>query len=241
MMLAGHDLTIGYSDRVVGRGLDVALATGEVLALLGPNGGGKTTLLKTLLGLLPPQAGDVRLGGRPLAAYSIRERARLLAYVPQSHVATFAFTVETVVLMGRTAHGNLFSRPAAPTATSRSARSSGSASAICASGPTPMISGGERQLVLLARALAQEPQFIVLDEPTASLDFGNQGKVMREIRALAAAGHGVLFTTHDPNHALRAADRAYLLRDGERIAEGATGSDARPRRSSKRSTARRSN
>jgi iron complex transport system ATP-binding protein len=86
-----------------------------------------------------------------------------------------------------------------------------------------MISGGERQLVLLARALAQEPQFVVLDEPTASLDFGNQGKVMREIRALAAAGHGVLFTTHDPNHALRAADRAYLLRAGERIAEGAVG------------------
>ena len=83
-----------------------------------------------------------------------------------------------------------------------------------------MISGGERQLVLLARALAQEPQFIVLDEPTASLDFGNQGKVMREIRALAKSGHGVLFTTHDPNHALRAADRAYLLREGVRIADG---------------------
>ena len=92
-----------------------------------------------------------------------------------------------------------------------------------------MISGGERQLVLLARALAQEPQFMVLDEPTASLDFGNQGKVMREIRALAAAGHGVLFTTHDPNHALRAADRAYLLRDGERIAEGAVGEVLTPR------------
>jgi iron complex transport system ATP-binding protein len=77
--------------------------------------------------------------------------------------------------------------------------------------------------VLLARALAQEPQFIVLDEPTASLDFGNQGKVMREIRALARSGHGVLFTTHDPNHALRAADRAFLLRDGVRIADGAVG------------------
>jgi iron complex transport system ATP-binding protein len=83
-----------------------------------------------------------------------------------------------------------------------------------------MISGGERQLVLLARALAQEPQFIVLDEPTASLDFGNQGKVMSEIRTLAAAGHGILFTTHDPNHALRAADRAFLMRDGQRIADG---------------------
>jgi iron complex transport system ATP-binding protein len=74
--------------------------------------------------------------------------------------------------------------------------------------------------LLLARALAQEPQFIVLDEPTASLDFGSQGKVMPEIRALAASGHGVLFTTHDPNHALRGADRAFLLRDGERLAEG---------------------
>jgi iron complex transport system ATP-binding protein len=84
-----------------------------------------------------------------------------------------------------------------------------------------MISGDERQLVLLARALAQEPQFVVLDEPTASLDFGNQGKVLREVRNLAAAGHGVLFTTHDPNHARRAADRAYLLRDGTRIGEGA--------------------
>ena len=84
------------------------------------------------------------------------------------------------------------------------------------------LSGGERQLALLARALAQEPQFIVLDEPTASLDFGNQGKVMREIRALASSGLGVLFTTHDPNHAMRAADRAYLLKQGARLAEGAT-------------------
>jgi iron complex transport system ATP-binding protein len=89
--------------------------------------------------------------------------------------------------------------------------------------PYTMISGGERQLVLLARALAQEPQFVVLDEPTASLDFGNQGKVLREIRALALSGHGVLFTTHDPNHAMRAADRAYLLRDGIRVGEGVTG------------------
>jgi len=92
--------------------------------------------------------------------------------------------------------------------------------AALAARPYTMISGGERQLVLLARALVQEPQFIVLDEPTASLDFGNQGKVMSEIRALARSGHGVLFTTHDPNHALRAADRAYLLREGKRLDEG---------------------
>jgi iron complex transport system ATP-binding protein len=223
MILSGHDLTIGYSDRTVGSHLDVALAKGEVLALLGPNGGGKTTLLKTLLGLLAPKSGEVRLGDRPLTAYASRARARLIAYVPQSHVATFAFTVEAVVLTGRTARGNLFSRPTAADRAVAARALERFGIAHLRERPYTMISGGERQLALLARALAQEPQFIVLDEPTASLDFGNQGKVMREIRALAAAGHGVLFTTHDPNHAMRAADRAYLLRDGTRIAEGAIG------------------
>lgn len=224
MTLEGRKLTIGYTDRTVGSGLDVELRKGEVVALLGPNGGGKTTLLKTLLGLLRPLAGDVVIGGQQLADLPVRERAQRIAYVPQTHTATFAFPVETVVLMGRTAHGNVFSRP-----TSRDRVVAASAIArfgisALAERPYTMISGGERQLVLLARALAQEPQFIVLDEPTASLDFGNQGKVMREMRALAASGLGVLFTTHDPNHALRAADRAYLLRSGILIAEGNVGS-----------------
>jgi iron complex transport system ATP-binding protein len=221
MKLAGQGLSIGYSDRLVGRDLDVAVQTGEVLALLGPNGSGKTTLLKTLLGLLAPKAGDVQLDGRTLDNYRSRDRARLMAYVPQSHQATFAFTVETVVLMGRIAHGNLFSRPTAADRAVATRSLERFEIAHLRERPYTMISGGERQLALLARALAQEPQFIVLDEPTASLDFGNQGKVMREIRSLAASGHGVLFTTHDPNHAMRAADRAYLLRDGIRIAEGA--------------------
>jgi iron complex transport system ATP-binding protein len=221
MNLSGHSLTIGYSDRVVGRGLDIALATGEVLALLGPNGGGKTTLLKTLLGLLAPKGGEIELGGRPLASYSNSERARLVAYVPQSHFATFAFTVETVVLMGRTAHGNLFSAPSAADRAVATRAMERFGILHLRERPYTMISGGERQLALLARALAQEPQFIVLDEPTASLDFGNQGRVMREIAALGASGHGVLFTTHDPNHAMRAADRVYLLREGSCVAEGA--------------------
>jgi iron complex transport system ATP-binding protein len=220
MTLEGRSLAIGYRDRLVGQGLDVALAEGEVLALLGPNGGGKTTLLKTLLGLLPPRGGEVHFGGRSLASRSIRERARLLAYVPQSHVATFAFPVETVVLMGRTAHSGLFSRPTAKDRDVAVAALERFGIAHLAGRPYTMISGGERQLVLLARALAQEPRFIVLDEPTASLDFGNQGKVMREIRALGASGHGVLFTTHDPNQALRLADRAFLLRAGTRVTDG---------------------
>jgi iron complex transport system ATP-binding protein len=220
MIIEGHNLTIGYPDRLVGTELNVSLANGEVLALLGPNGGGKTTLLKTLLGLLTPKGGEVRLDGSGLLSRSVRERAKLVAYVPQSHVATFAFSVEAVVLMGRVAHSNLLSRPSAKDRAVAAAALERFGIAALASRPYTMISGGERQLVLLARALAQEPQFVILDEPTASLDFGNQGKVMREIRALAQSGHGVLFTTHDPNHALRAADRAFLLRDGRCLAQG---------------------
>jgi iron complex transport system ATP-binding protein len=220
MILAAHDLAIGYRDRVVGSGLEVSLKTGEVLALLGPNGSGKTTLLKTLLGLLPPRSGEVRLGHRKLASHSARERARRIAYVPQSHTATFAFTVETIVLMGRTAHGTIFSRPSAADRVVATRMMERFGIAHLADRPYTKISGGERQLALLARALAQEPQFIVLDEPTASLDFGNQGRVMQEIRALGASGHGVLFTTHDPNHAMRAANRALLLRNGKCIADG---------------------
>ena len=113
MTLAGRGLSIGYSDRVVGRGLDVGLAQNEVLALLGPNGSGKTTLLKTLLGILPPLAGAALIEGKPISSYSAPQRARRIAYVPQAHVPTFAFTVETVVLMGRTAHGSLLRAPSA--------------------------------------------------------------------------------------------------------------------------------
>lgn len=223
MQLEGRDLAIGYPDHLVGTGINVALGTGEVLALLGPNGSGKTTLLKTLLGLLAPKAGTVRLDAHDFTQLSERERARAIAYVPQTHHATFAFSVETVVLMGRTAHGSLFSRPSERDRAVAAGAMERFGIGALAGRPYTMISGGERQLVLLARALAQEPQFIVLDEPTASLDFGNQGKVMNEIRALAAGGHGVLFTTHDPNHALRAADRACLLRGGETLAAGPVG------------------
>jgi iron complex transport system ATP-binding protein len=222
MTIAAQNLAIGYRDRRVGSGLAVSLREGESLALLGPNGGGKTTLLKTLLGLLPALEGDVVLNGTPLSAIPVRERARLIGYVPQVHSGTFAFTVETVVLMGRTAYGSLFSRPSAKDIAVAATMLERLGIAHLSQRPYTEISGGERQLVLLARALAQKPRFVVLDEPTASLDFGNQGKVLREIGQLANAGLGVLFTTHDPNHALRAAHRVCLLRDGAIVAEGKT-------------------
>lgn len=220
MSLAASNLAYGYHQREIGRDIELALKAGEVMALLGPNGHGKTTLLKTLLGLLPAQGGNLSLDGQPLAALGIGARARALAYVPQAHAGTFAFTVAEMVLMGRTAHAGLFAAPSAHDRAVTQAVLERFGIAALARRPYTEISGGERQLVLVARALAQEPRYIILDEPTASLDFGNQGKVMAQIRRLAAEGLGVLFTTHDPNQALRYADRVMLLRDGRALASG---------------------
>lgn len=219
-MLQTAGLAIGYPGRLVGEGFSFALVPGEVLALLGPNGGGKTTLLKTLLGLLPPRSGAVTLDGRPLARWSARERARRLAYVPQAAPPGFAYSVEDLVLMGRSAHRGLFVAPGAADRAAVAIAIERLRLQPLARRPVTELSGGERQLALVARALAQEARVIVLDEPTASLDFGNQGRVLGEIRRLADAGLAVLFTTHDPNQALRVADRALLLRGGRPLALG---------------------
>ncbi len=220
MILETRDLTVGYGNHAVGSGFNVAVAGGEVLALLGPNGGGKTTLLKTLLGLLPPLAGEIRLADKTLTKLSVRERAHRVAYVPQVHTGLFAFSVEELVLMGRSAHMPLLAGPSQRDREVTRATIDRLGIQHLSEKPYTQISGGERQLALVARALAQEPRLVIFDEPTASLDFGNQGKVMREVRRLAADGLGVIFSTHDPNQALRHADRALLLRDGRTLALG---------------------
>jgi iron complex transport system ATP-binding protein len=212
--LEARALAFGHPGRTLARGLSFTLAAGEVLAVLGPNGGGKTTLFRTLLGLIPQHGGDIVLDGHALQAWDRRRLARTLGYVPQQHAGYFNFTVREAVLMGRTAHIGLFATPAA-------ADHEAAAAAIDALGIGPLadriytrISGGERQLALIARALAQGPQLLVMDEPTASLDFGNQTLVLRRIRELAKRGIGVLFSTHDPDQAFACADRVLLLRDG---------------------------
>jgi iron complex transport system ATP-binding protein len=223
MTLVADKLSFGYPGRTVGRNVTLAVAPGEALALLGPNGGGKTTLLKTMLGLLPPHGGAITIDGAPLAALPVAERARRIGYVPQAHAGAFAFSVREVALMGRTAHQGLFASPSPKDRAIVDAMLAELGVSHLAEQPYTLISGGERQLTLIARALAQEPAFVVLDEPTASLDFGNQGKVMRQIGQLAARGLGVLFTTHDPNQAMRHADRVALLGEGRILALGSPG------------------
>ncbi|HJS78607.1 MAG TPA: ABC transporter ATP-binding protein [Burkholderiales bacterium] len=220
-MLEARDLAFGFPGRTVGRDVSFTLAAGEVMCVLGPNGGGKTTLFRTILGLLEPHGGAVRVENADLHELSRSEVARRVGYVPQGHAGYFAFTVREFVLMGRTAHLGAFASPAKRDVlvAERALESLGIAH--LADRPVTEISGGERQLALVARALAQEPKLLVLDEPTASLDFGNQVRVLQKVAALARSGIAVLFSSHDPDHAFLCASRALLLAEGRVLEIGA--------------------
>ena len=222
MSLAARGLAYGYRDRTVGRGVDVALAAGEVVCLLGPNGSGKTTLMRTLLGLLAPLAGEVTLDDRALGEWPARLRATRLAYVPQAAESYFDFSVLEMVEMGRTAHRGVFARPGARDLERSHAALDRLGIASLAGRPIHRVSGGERQLTLIARALATEATYILMDEPAANLDFGNQALVLEEIARLRGTGAAVLFSTHHPDHALRIADRVVMIRNGGTMAAGPT-------------------
>jgi iron complex transport system ATP-binding protein len=214
VILETRALAFGFPGRRLARGLDLALAAGEVLCVLGPNGGGKTTLFRTLLGLQPALEGELRLEGAPLATLGRGMIAQRLAYVPQDHAPEYAFTVREVALMGRASRIAFFGVPAARDVAAAEAALAALGIAHLAERPYTEVSGGERQLALLARALAQEPVALVLDEPTANLDFGNQVRVLTQIRELAARGLAVVFSTHRPDEAFHGASHALLLTRG---------------------------
>ena len=220
MRLEARALGFGYPGKPVGRNVSFSLGAGEVLCLLGSNGSGKTTLFKTLLGLLPAQAGEVVIDATPLRRLARAEVATRIAYVPQAHVAHFPYTVLDMVTMGRTAHLGPFARPGAHDHAAAFDALKTLGIADLADADYTRISGGQRQLALIARALAQAAPLIVMDEPTASLDFGNQALVLREIRPLAAQGYGIVLSTHDPDHAFACASAVALLHGGGLVATG---------------------
>lgn len=190
------------------RDLSFTVARGQTLVLLGRNGRGKTTLLKSIAGLIAPTSGSIRCKGE-------------IGYVPQSFLPAFSYSVFDIVLMGRARHIGMFSNPTAADRVHAMEALAQLGLADLAPRSITTLSGGERQLVLIARALASEAEILLLDEPASALDFRNQAVVLSTLRRLARErGLTVVMTTHEPTHALEIADRAVLLYGGGVAEEG---------------------
>lgn len=212
-----RNLTFSYSsdERKILNGASLSLEKGQVLCILGPNGAGKTTLLNCMAGLLSPESGDIMLCGRNLKEMKEKKIAKLVAYVPQLHTPSFDYKGIDFVLMGRAPRTGTFSRPSAEEEQLCMTVLKSMGLENLADKSYLNISGGERQQLLIARAIVQEPEVVLFDEPTAHLDFGNQHRVLKMVRKMADEGYSVVMTTHNPDHALLLGGRAAIVsRDG---------------------------
>ena len=222
-MIQVRDVEFSYGKQEVLKGISFCMEKGEFVCVLGANGCGKTTLLKSILAFLTPQHGQVLLYGKDIHQMDERERARKIAYIPQYHTPPFPFTVRDVVLMGRTPHLSRICRPTEKDCRIADESMERLGIAHYANKSYTALSGGQRQMVVIARALAQQPDLLIMDEPTASLDFGNQYLVLAQVKKLAREGMGVLMVTHNPDHAFYCADRIIAMEDGKILSMGDAG------------------
>lgn len=203
------------------KGVEFEVTEGIMTTVLGPNGSGKTTLFKCICGLWKPQKGSISMDHRDLSLLSDGERARICAVVPQEHEPPFPYSVLDVVLMGRVSHISMFSSPSR-----HDYQKAEEAIGIVGvdhlkDRPYTKISGGERQLALVARALAQEAPILLLDEPTSHLDFRNQVLILNKVREIAQQkGLTVLMTLHDPNLSMLFSEKVILLNEGKVVSNG---------------------
>lgn len=213
--LAAKHISYSYTPgKTVLHDVSLTLKSGEILYLLGPNGGGKTTLLSCLAGLLQPKSGNVYLDDQPLGQYSAAERAQQIGFTPQIHVPAFGYTVKEMALMGRAPHLKWLATPSEKDnrIVEESLEQVGLSELKDRS--YTEISGGERQLVLIARGLAQRCSILLMDEPTAHLDLSNQYRVLEIIQNLTRQGLSFIVSSHAPNDALAYADQVLLLNGG---------------------------
>ena len=221
MLLELQDIACGYAkERPIVSGVSFALEPGQVCCVLGPNGCGKSTLFKTILGQLDPLGGNVLLEDEDIAKMSAAEVSYKLAYVPQSHRPPFPYTVEDAVMLGRTSRMGISSKPSEEdwAAVDEAMKLMGLEQ--YRDTAYTLLSGGELQRVIIARALAQQPKVLVLDEPTAALDFANAQNVIETVRRIAQEGYVVIMATHSPDHAFMCNSKVALLGDGRMLAFG---------------------
>ncbi|WPO98179.1 ABC transporter ATP-binding protein [Pseudomonas sp. HR96] len=219
-LLTAEHLSYRIEGRSVLAGIDLQVHCGDCITLLGANGAGKSTLLRLLLGLLKPHGGQVRLNGQALATVKRRGIARQVAYVPQSHVPSFPYRVREVVSQGRLPSTGLGRAPNARDHVVVDQALAELGIEHLAQRLYTELSGGERQLALIARALVQQARLIILDEPVAGLDYGHQQRLLEHLQRLARAGLSILSSSHHPEHALAWANRAWVLEHGRLIADG---------------------
>lgn len=219
-LLQALAVQFAYGHRSILKHVNLDFHAGEVVSLLGPNGSGKTTLLKILLGLLKPQSGIVNFEGKVIESYSRSELAKRIAYVPQTHREAFAYTVEEVVLMGRMPYHGMFSNYTREDRDIATAAMERLRMGHLRHRAYTEVSGGERQLALIARAVAQGAGVFVMDEPVNGLDYGNQMRLLSDINRLAEEGFTFIMTTHFPDHALMTANRVILFQNGVVINDG---------------------
>ena len=219
-MLDVQDLSFSYGPRLVLRGVCLQAQPGELLFVLGANGAGKTTLFRCILGLLPGYGGQIRVDGQSIAGLSARALAQKVAYIPQSHHPAFPYSVMDMVLMGTNHRLAPFASPGRAERQLAMEALETLGIADYASRSFQRLSGGEQQLVLIARALAQQARILLMDEPTSALDFGNQVRVLERAAALANQGYTILISCHNPQHAMLYAQRVVALHDGRIVADG---------------------
>ena len=220
MSILVDSLSFSYCTRGVLENVSFCAENGELIAVMGPNGVGKTTLFNCVLGLLPRCKGQIEIDGENAKKLGARELAKRLASIPQSRPPVFGYTALEMTLMG-TAHTlSIFGAP-------RKAQEDIAMDALERAGAAGLahknyahLSGGEQQLVMIARALAQNSANLLMDEPASGLDYGNQSRIMKRVRALADSGSCVVLSTHDPQHALWYADKALVLKKGTAVAFG---------------------
>ena len=220
MSIEVKNLSFSYGEHEVLHDVSFSVAAGEYLSILGPNGVGKSTLFRCVLGLLRDYTGSVTVEGRDAKSLSIREAARLIAYIPQSSHPAFNYSVRDIVLMGTTSGLGTFATPKKEDVRRVDEALEKIGRPRLAERCGRRTCGGERQLALIARALVQRAPVLMLDEPTASLDFGNQLLVLNCARELAREGYTVIQTTHNPEHSYMFSDRILALRGGRVLTEG---------------------
>ena len=222
-LMRAEGVYFSYSGSPVLKDISISVEEGRIVSLLGPNGSGKSTLLKVLLGICRPQRGAVLLEGKPISQIASREIAKRIAYVPQTHRMAFSYTVLDIVLMGRTPHKSFFSRYSKEDERIAFECLDRLSIVHLKDRSYTEVSGGERQLTLIARALAQEVNTLIMDEPANGLDFGNQIRLLDQIAGLARDGYTFILSTHFPDHALWIADQVILLQGGTVVADGIPG------------------